>query len=171
VPSCFGMRRAAPEREDSSCGEARRRRPPLASANVDLDLDHPPVRGWTRTRRWTATSASSAPRSDRPAVSGRCASSPSPSRTTPGHAVLAGAARPAVGDAPDETRRPGRELVTRGRRWRHLSSRHSTHAELREEGVDLPEEAGRCSLRGRLGLRDPFGNSVRIAQLTPPPTA
>jgi hypothetical protein len=39
------------------------------------------------------------------------------------------------------------------------------HAELKARGVELPEEPTEQSYGIDFGLRDPFGNHVRIAEL------
>ena len=44
---------------------------------------------------------------------------------------------------------------------------HAVHATLRERGVELTEEPVERPYGTDFGLRDPFGNAVRIAQLTP----
>lgn len=44
---------------------------------------------------------------------------------------------------------------------------HKTHATLQSRGVELTEEPTERPYGIDFGLRDPFGNSVRIAQRPP----
>ena len=91
----------------------------------------------------------------------------------PGHAVLLELpAPPAVDPAlADQVR----DLVTKGSAGGHLffttDDAHKAHAELQERGVDLPEEPIVQPYGVDFGFRDPFGNSIRVAQMTPPPSA
>lgn len=91
----------------------------------------------------------------------------------PDHAVLL--ELPAPPSISADVAETVRDLVTKGAGGGHLFLRtddaHKTHAELRERGVDLPEEPVVQPYGIDFGLRDPFGNSVRIAQMTPPPSA
>ncbi len=68
-----------------------------------------------------------------------------------------------------------RDLVTKGAAGGHLffvtDDAHKTHAELKERGVDLPEEPTVQPYGIDFGFRDPFGNSIRVAQMTPAPSA
>jgi catechol 2,3-dioxygenase-like lactoylglutathione lyase family enzyme len=68
-----------------------------------------------------------------------------------------------------------RDLVTKGAAGGHLffttDDAHKTHAELAERGVDLPEEPTVQPYGIDFGFRDPFGNSIRVAQMGPPPSA
>jgi catechol 2,3-dioxygenase-like lactoylglutathione lyase family enzyme len=48
---------------------------------------------------------------------------------------------------------------------------HTTHAELAAKGVELPEEPTEQSYGIDFGLRDPFGNHIRIAQRFEVPAA
>ena len=48
---------------------------------------------------------------------------------------------------------------------------HKTHAELKERGVDVPEEPVVQPYGIDFGFRDPFGNSIRVAQMAPVPTS
>lgn len=41
---------------------------------------------------------------------------------------------------------------------------HQTHQELKEKGVELPEEPTQQSYGIDFGFRDPFGNAIRIGQ-------
>ena len=93
--------------------------------------------------------------------------------TDTGHAVLLELpAPPAVDPAlADQVR----DLVTKGSAGGHLffttDDAYKTHAELKDRGVDLPEEPTVQPYGIDFGFRDPFGNHVRVAQLTPPPSA
>ena len=68
-----------------------------------------------------------------------------------------------------------RDLISKGAAGGHLffstDDAHKTHAELRERGVEIAEEPVVQPYGIDFGLRDPFGNHVRVAQLTPPPSA
>ena len=68
-----------------------------------------------------------------------------------------------------------RDLVTKGASGGNLffvtDDAHKTHAELKERGVDLPEEPIVQPYGIDFGFRDPFGNSIRVAQMTPAPSA
>jgi catechol 2,3-dioxygenase-like lactoylglutathione lyase family enzyme len=91
----------------------------------------------------------------------------------PGHAVLLELpAPPAV--SPDVAGQV-RDLVTKGAAGGHLffatDDAYKTHAELKERGVDLPEEPIVQPYGVDFGFRDPFGNSIRVAQMTPAPSA
>ena len=91
----------------------------------------------------------------------------------PGHAVLLELpAPPAV--SPELAERV-RDVVTKGAGGGHLffttDDAHQTHAALKEKGVDLPEEPVVQPYGIDFGFRDPFGNSVRVAQMGPPPSA
>ena len=61
-----------------------------------------------------------------------------------------------------------REMVTKGASGGTLffttDDAHATHAELKTRGVELPEEPERRDYGIDFGLRDPFGNHIRIAQ-------
>ena len=91
----------------------------------------------------------------------------------PGHAVLLELpAPPAVDPAlADQVR----DLVTKGSAGGHLffttDDAYKTHAELKGRGVDLPEEPIVQPYGIDFGFRDPFGNSIRVAQMTPRPSA
>jgi catechol 2,3-dioxygenase-like lactoylglutathione lyase family enzyme len=91
----------------------------------------------------------------------------------PGHAVLL--ELPAPPSVSPEIAGTVRDLVTKGAGGGHLffttDDAHQAHAALKEKGVDLPEEPVVQPYGIDFGLRDPFGNSVRIAQMSPPPTA
>jgi catechol 2,3-dioxygenase-like lactoylglutathione lyase family enzyme len=68
-----------------------------------------------------------------------------------------------------ETAEQVRDLLTKGATGGHLFFRcddaHKTYAELKERGVDLTEEPAEQPYGIDFGLRDPFGNHIRIAQL------
>jgi catechol 2,3-dioxygenase-like lactoylglutathione lyase family enzyme len=93
--------------------------------------------------------------------------------TDPGHAVLL--ELPAPPSVDPALAGQVRDVVTKGAGGGHLffttDDAHKTHAELQERGVDLPEEPIVQPYGIDFGFRDPFGNSVRVAQMTPPPSA
>ena len=73
--------------------------------------------------------------------------------------------------APAMTRRPRRqvrEMVSKGAAGGHLFFRcddaYKTHAELKEKGVEVTEEPVDHDYGIDFGLRDPFGNHIRIGQ-------
>ena len=63
-----------------------------------------------------------------------------------------------------------REMVSKGAAGGHLFFRcddaFKTHAELKERGVELAEEPVTRDYGVDFGLRDPFGNHIRIGQIT-----
>ena len=69
----------------------------------------------------------------------------------------------------EETAAQVRELISKGAAGGHLffscDDAYKTHAELKEKGVELTEEPEDRGYGIDFGLRDPFGNHVRIAQL------
>ena len=69
----------------------------------------------------------------------------------------------------EETAAQVRDLLTKGATGGHLFFRcddaHKTHAELRAEGVEITEEPVDQPYGIDFGLRDPFGNHLRIAQM------
>ena len=75
----------------------------------------------------------------------------------------------------EETAAQVRDLISKGAAGGHLffqcDDAHKTHAELKERGIDLPEEPIVQPYGIDFGFRDPFGNSIRVAQMTPPPSA
>jgi catechol 2,3-dioxygenase-like lactoylglutathione lyase family enzyme len=77
--------------------------------------------------------------------------------------------RPGAPAMSEETAAQVRELLTKGATGGHLFFRcddaHKTHAELKERGVDLTEEPEDRGYGVDFGLRDPFGNHIRIAQM------
>jgi catechol 2,3-dioxygenase-like lactoylglutathione lyase family enzyme len=93
--------------------------------------------------------------------------------TDPGHAVLL--EKPGPPGYSEEIATQVRDLISKGAAGGHLffttDDAHKTHAELKERGVDLPEEPIVQPYGIDFGFRDPFGNSVRVAQMTPPPSA
>jgi len=46
---------------------------------------------------------------------------------------------------------------------------HATYATLEERGVEFTDEPTQRPSGIDFGLRDPFGNAIRIGQMTPPP--
>ena len=69
----------------------------------------------------------------------------------------------------DETAEQVRELIAKGAAGGHLFFRtddaYKTHAELKEKGVEITEEPVDQPYGIDFGLRDPFGNHLRIAQM------
>ena len=69
----------------------------------------------------------------------------------------------------DETASQVRELISKGAAGGHLFFRtddaHKTHAELKAKGVEITEEPVDQPYGVDFGLRDPFGNHLRIAQM------
>ena len=93
--------------------------------------------------------------------------------TDPGHAVLL--EKPGPPGHSEETAAQVRELVAKGAAGGHLflttDDAHRTHAELAARGVELPEAPTVQPYGIDFGFRDPFGNHLRVAQTTPPPSA
>lgn len=87
----------------------------------------------------------------------------------PSRAVLL--ERPGPPSLSDETAAQVRDLVTKGAAGGHLffstDDAYKTHATLKERGVELPEEPVVQFYGIDFGFRDPFGNHIRIAQMTP----
>jgi catechol 2,3-dioxygenase-like lactoylglutathione lyase family enzyme len=88
----------------------------------------------------------------------------------PGHperAVLL--EKPGAPSLSGETAAEVRELVSKGAAGGHLffacDDAFTTHAELVAQGVDVTEEPVDRGYGIDFGLRDPFGNHLRIAQL------
>jgi catechol 2,3-dioxygenase-like lactoylglutathione lyase family enzyme len=77
--------------------------------------------------------------------------------------------RPGPPSMNEETAAQVRELISKGAAGGHLfftcDDAYKTHAELKEKGVELIEEPEDRGYGIDFGLRDPFGNHVRIAQL------
>jgi catechol 2,3-dioxygenase-like lactoylglutathione lyase family enzyme len=71
----------------------------------------------------------------------------------------------------EETASAVRELLSKGATGGHLFLRcddaYKTHRQLVEAGVEIAEEPVRQPYGIDFGLRDPFGNHIRIAQMTP----
>ena len=69
----------------------------------------------------------------------------------------------------DETAAQVRELISKGAAGGHLffacGDAYKTHAELRARGVEIAEERVDQPCGIDFGLRDPFGNHIRIAQM------
>ena len=80
--------------------------------------------------------------------------------------------RPGPPSMSEETAAQVRELVTKGATGGHLffqcDDAWKTHAELRAKGVEVTEEPVDRGYGIDFGLRDPFGNHVRIAQMKQP---
>ena len=78
--------------------------------------------------------------------------------------------RPGAPAMNEETAAAVREMVSKGAAGGHLFFRcddaFKTHAELKEKGVELTEEPVDQGYGIDFGLRDPFGNHIRIAQVT-----
>ena len=70
----------------------------------------------------------------------------------------------------EETAEGVREMVSKGAAGGHLFFRcddaSATHSELKAKGVELSEEPVDRGYGIDFGLRDPFGNHIRIAQVT-----
>jgi catechol 2,3-dioxygenase-like lactoylglutathione lyase family enzyme len=70
----------------------------------------------------------------------------------------------------EETAAQVRELITKGAAGGHLffqcDDAWKTHAELRAKGVEVTEEPVDRGYGIDFGLRDPFGNHLRVAQMT-----
>jgi catechol 2,3-dioxygenase-like lactoylglutathione lyase family enzyme len=71
----------------------------------------------------------------------------------------------------DETAAQVRELISKGAAGGHLffqtEDAWKTHAELKERGVEITEEPVDRGYGIDFGLRDPFGNHLRVAQMNP----
>jgi catechol 2,3-dioxygenase-like lactoylglutathione lyase family enzyme len=80
--------------------------------------------------------------------------------------------RPGPPSMSDETAAQVRELIAKGAAGGHLFFRtddaYKTHAELKEKGVEITEEPVDQPYGIDFGLRDPFGNHLRIAQMKQP---
>ncbi len=77
--------------------------------------------------------------------------------------------RPGAPSLNDETAAQVRDLLTKGAAGGSLFFRcddvYQTHSDLKAKGVELTEEPENRGYGIDFGLRDPFGNSIRIAQL------
>jgi catechol 2,3-dioxygenase-like lactoylglutathione lyase family enzyme len=78
--------------------------------------------------------------------------------------------RPGPPAMSEETAQNVREMVSKGAAGGHLFFRcddaAATYADLRSKGVELAEEPVDRGYGIDFGLRDPFGNHIRIAQVT-----
>jgi catechol 2,3-dioxygenase-like lactoylglutathione lyase family enzyme len=87
--------------------------------------------------------------------------------TDPGHAVLL--EKPGPPGYSEEIATQVRDLISKGAAGGHLffqcDDAHKTHAELKEKGVEITEEPVDQPYGIDFGLRDPFGNHLRIAQM------
>ena len=85
----------------------------------------------------------------------------------PDHKILL--ERPGPPAMSEETAAEVRGMVSKGAAGGHLffavDDAYATHAELKARGVELTEEPTDQGYGIDFGLRDPFGNHVRIAQL------
>ena len=77
--------------------------------------------------------------------------------------------KPGAPSLSEETAAQVRELIAKGAAGGHLffqtDDAWKTHAELKAKGVEVTEEPEDRGYGIDFGLRDPFGNHVRIAQL------
>ncbi|MCU1667677.1 MAG: Glyoxalase/bleomycin resistance protein/dioxygenase [Blastococcus sp.] len=77
--------------------------------------------------------------------------------------------RPGPPSMSEETAAQLRELITKGVGGGHLffqcDDAWKTHAELKARGVEVTEEPVDRGYGIDFGLRDPFGNHVRVAQM------
>jgi catechol 2,3-dioxygenase-like lactoylglutathione lyase family enzyme len=77
--------------------------------------------------------------------------------------------RPGPPAMSEETAAQVREMLTKGASGGTLFFRtddaYKTHAELKAKGVELPEEPVDRDYGIDFGLRDPFGNQIRIGQM------
>ena len=93
--------------------------------------------------------------------------------TDPGHAVLL--EKPGPPSYSEDIAAQVRDLISKGAAGGHLffttDDAHKTHAELKDRGVELSEEPIVQPYGIDFGFRDPFGNHIRVAQMTPPPSA
>jgi catechol 2,3-dioxygenase-like lactoylglutathione lyase family enzyme len=78
--------------------------------------------------------------------------------------------RPGAPSLDDATAQQVRELLTKGAAGGHLffstDDARRTYQELLDRGVEMTDEPTERPYGIDFGLRDPFGNHVRIAQLT-----
>ncbi|HEV1998104.1 MAG TPA: VOC family protein [Candidatus Dormibacteraeota bacterium] len=84
----------------------------------------------------------------------------------PGREVLL--EKPGSPSMDDKTAEQVRELLSKGATGGHLffttDDCRKTHAELRDKGVEIAEEPTQQQYGIDFGLRDPFGNHIRISQ-------
>ena len=87
--------------------------------------------------------------------------------SAPDRAVLL--EKPGPPSMSEETAAQVRELISKGAAGGHLFFRtddaYKTHAELKAKGVEITEEPVEQPYGIDFGLRDPFGNHLRIAQM------
>jgi catechol 2,3-dioxygenase-like lactoylglutathione lyase family enzyme len=78
--------------------------------------------------------------------------------------------RPGAPSLDDATAEQVRELLTKGAAGGHLffttDDARQTYQELVDRGVEVTDEPSERPYGVDFGLRDPFGNHIRIAQLT-----
>ena len=90
--------------------------------------------------------------------------------TDPTRAVLL--EKPGAAEMSEETAAAVRDLLTKGAAGGHLfftcDDAYKTHAELKAKGVEITEEPVDQPYGIDFGLRDPFGNHLRIAQMKQP---
>jgi catechol 2,3-dioxygenase-like lactoylglutathione lyase family enzyme len=90
----------------------------------------------------------------------------------PGHAVLL--EKPGPPGYSEDIAAQVRDLISKGAAGGHLffstTDAHTTHTELKERGVELPEAPTEQPYGIDFGFRDPFGNHIRVAQLNATPT-
>lgn len=79
--------------------------------------------------------------------------------------------RPGAPSMDDKTAEQVRELVAKGATggWLGFATDdcHKTFEELKAKGVEITDEPTERSYGIDFGLRDPFGNNIRISQSTP----
>ena len=77
--------------------------------------------------------------------------------------------KPGAPSLSEETAAQVRELIAKGAAGGHLffacDDAYKTHAELKAKGVEITEEPVDQPYGIDFGLRDPFGNHLRIAQM------
>jgi catechol 2,3-dioxygenase-like lactoylglutathione lyase family enzyme len=77
--------------------------------------------------------------------------------------------RPGPPSMSEDTAAQVREMISKGAAGGHLffscDDAYKTHAELKAKGVEITEEPEDRGYGVDFGLRDPFGNHIRIAQL------
>ena len=77
--------------------------------------------------------------------------------------------KPGSAGMSEETAAQVRDLLTKGATGGHLFFRcddaYKTHAELKAKGVEITEDPVDQPYGIDFGLRDPFGNHIRIAQM------
>jgi catechol 2,3-dioxygenase-like lactoylglutathione lyase family enzyme len=78
--------------------------------------------------------------------------------------------RPGAPSLDDATAEQVREMLTKGAAGGHLffttDDARKTYQELADRGVEMTDEPSERPYGIDFGLRDPFGNHIRIAQLT-----